>query len=324
MAKIGLVGAGSMGAVHHTSYQHINGAAVVALVGSSAQDVRSAKEWNLPLYASIPEMLAQQDVDIVDVCTPTFLHFQHVNQALEGGKSVICEKPLALTGAQARQMYDLAGKAGLHIYVAQVVQFYKQTQVLRSKIESGEYGKPLDAYFTRLSACPKWAQNGWLFHKEQSGLVPFDLHIHDLDLLISLFGVPKTSGYTAVGGAGKPYKEHYRFSYGYPNFNAVAEAGWLNADIPFISGWRVYFENGMLINEDGVVTGYPSEGPPQVFNTMDAAVVSTGAGVPPTGAYIAQLAHFISCWRRGQSSPVVPRTQILAVLDVLEHMLQND
>ena len=55
-------------------------------------------------------------------------------------------------------------------------------------MQSGEYGRMLDAQFLRLSACPRWSKSGWLFRREQSGHIPFDLHIHDLDLILSLSG----------------------------------------------------------------------------------------------------------------------------------------
>lgn len=217
-----------MGTVHHSNYAHIPGCRVAALVGASGRDRENAAAWSLPLYDSISRMVEAEDPDVVDICTPTFLHKDHAAQALRLGKPVILEKPCALTRADAEELYNLADAKGVCLYVAQVVQFTPETAVLRQVVESGVYGRPLDAVFERLSACPKWAQGGWLFDKAKSGLVPFDLHIHDLDVIVSLFGTPKSSTYTSCGGPDKGYQEQYRFTYGYDGLNVVGEAAWLD------------------------------------------------------------------------------------------------
>ena len=320
MTRIGVVGAGGMGTVHYTSFQHIEGAQVAAVVGVSGQDAARAGEWDLPLYATISEMLAAEEIDIVDICTPTYLHAQQILEAVTCGKSVITEKPLALKNADARMVFDAADLAGVHIYVAQVLQFYRESEVLHELVRSGEYGRPLDAYFVRLSACPRWAQGGWLFDREKSGLVPFDLHIHDLDLIVSLFGEPRDFGFTSCGGADKPYREHYRFRYGYDGLNVAAEAGWLNADIPFTAGWRVYFERAMVENEGGRVTAYSFDTPPRVFDTEEKVKIPTGINVPPTGTYLAELTHFLDCHEKNIPSDRVSRRQVLSVLGLLERI----
>lgn len=318
MVKIGLVGSGGMGTVHYTSFEYIEGVEVVALVGKGKQDLEKADAWGLPVFESISDMLSVENIDIVDICTPTFLHAQHVKEALQGKKNVICEKPLAMKSADAEELFKMANEARLHIYVGQVLQFYKESEILRELVRSGEYGKPLDAYFTRLSACPRWAQGGWMFDKEKSGLIPFDLHIHDLDLIISLFGVPKKHSFTSCGGADKPYKEQYRFSYAYENFNVVAEAGWLNADIPFTATWRVYFENAMVVNEGGRVIAYQFDKTPRIFDTEEKIKIPTGINIPPTGTFLAELSHFVDCYKKNRDSDIVTQKQILSVIQLLE------
>lgn len=322
MTRIGLVGTGGMGTVHYTSYGCIDGARVAAVVGVSGRDEERADEWNLPLYRTIPEMLGEQDVDLVDICTPTYLHARQIGEALAGGKSVITEKPLALSSEDAKRIYETAEKSGLQIYVGQVLQFYPESGVLRELVKSGEYGKPLDACFTRLSAAPQWAQGGWLFERDKSGLVPFDLHIHDLDLIVSVFGRPEGFRFTHCGGADKPYPEHYRFHYRYANCNVTAEAGWLNADIPFTAGWRVYFEDAMVANDGGRVTAYQFGRKPRVFDTEEKIKIPTGINVPPTGTFLAELTHFLDCHKNGVPSPKVPKSQVITVLELLEEITE--
>lgn len=324
MIRIAIVGTGGMGTVHYHNYAHIPGCQVAALVGITEQSRQSAAEWGLPLYPDIASMARAQSVDVVDVCTPTFMHKEHVTQALSLGLHAITEKPVALRAQDAREMFDLAERQGKLLLVAQVLQFTKEIEILRGLVRGGEYGKPLDAHFERLAAAPRWSQNGWLFDREKSGLLPFDLHIHDLDIIVSLFGRPERVSFTSCGGADKAYKEHYRFLYGYPTLNVSAEAAWFNADFPFTARWRVYFEQAVLVNEAGSLTAYAFDHPPRVFDTADEIQIPTGINLPPTGMFYRELSHFVDCVRRGEPSERVGREQIMTVIELLEEMTAGD
>ena len=324
MINIGIVGAGGMGTVHHSNYLHLDGCAVTGVVDPSPAGRERAAQWGVPCYESITDMVEAGGVDVVDICTPTFLHRDNVMESLSLGKTTIVEKPCALTRADAEAMFALAEEKGVNLYVAQVLQFTREVEVLRKLVREGTYGRPLDAVFQRLSARPEWAQGGWLFDKSKSGLVPFDLHIHDLDVIVSLFGVPDRAECRPCGGPAMDSPELYRWEYRCGGVNVMAEAGWLNASIPFTAVWRVYFENAMVIYDGNIVTAYPHGSEPVVFDTEEAVKIPTGINVPPTGWYYAELGHFLSCIREGKPSPLVPRERILAVLDLLETALEAD
>ena len=320
MVKIGLAGTGGMGQVHYANYQKIADCQVVAICDVTDKAKELSKEWGVPLYGTITEMVQAQDIDIVDICTPTFLHYPMVMESLRLGKDTICEKPIALHYKQAREMLDEAQKQGCHLYVAHVLQFTKEVGYLREAIQSGEYGKPLDAVFERLSACPQWVQGGWLFDREKSGLLPYDLHIHDLDVIISLFGEPDSYVTTSCGGKDKAYQEQYRFQYNFGDLHVCAEAAWFNAPIPWTARWRVYFENGMMINDQNGLIGYRFGEEPRVYDCRDEVMVSTGINVPPCGWYYNELVHFLDCHRKGIDTPYVTRRQLLTVQELLEEI----
>lgn len=320
MIKIGIVGAGGMGTVHHSNYSHMKDCRVAAVVGQTKQDEERAKEWGLPLYRDVDSMLDREEIDVVDVCTPTFLHKEHVMKALARGKHTITEKPIALKSADAKEMFDLAREKGVQLFVGQVLRFYKESQILRGLVKDQRYGKVLDASFERLSACPRWAQGGWLFDKSKSGHLPFDLHIHDLDLMISLFGKPDDYSFTSCGNGDRDYKEQYRFFYSYKEFNVVAEAAWFNADIPFTARWRVYFENAVVINDGTKTTAYQFDREPFIFDTEEKIKIPTGINVPPTGVYLEELEHFMDCVRNNRPSEIVKEDGIMAVVEILEQI----
>lgn len=318
MIKIGLVGTGGMGSVHYANYQHLDDCAVVAVCGVSQADADNAAKWGLPIYPTITEMVEQEEIDLVDVCVPTFLHHDLVMESLNLGKDTIVEKPIALSYQDAKEMLDTADAKGCLLFVAQVLQFTKEVEALREAVKSGEFGKPLDACFERLSACPKWSQGGWLFDKEKSGLLPFDLHIHDLDIILSLFGKPDSYTFTSCGGADKAYPEQFRVNYKFGDLNVVGEAAWFNADIPWTARWRVYFEDGMMINDGSTLTAYRFGHAPKVYDTTDEVMVSTGINVPPCGWFYNELKHFLQCIRKREKTPYVTREQLLNVVEVLE------
>lgn len=317
LLNIAVVGLGGMGTVHISNYEHIDNVKVVAVCDTTESGKEKAASLGVSFYEDLDQLLQNEDIDIVDICTPTFLHPKHVTTALKSGKHVICEKPLALSKKDGADMFALAREKQVQIHVAQVVQYAKETEVLRNLVESEEYGKPLDAQFLRLSARPQWVKGGWLFDQKRSGLLPFDLHIHDLDLIVSLFGVPKTVSYTSCGNKDRDYKEHYRFAYGYDNLNISAEAAWYNADFPFTATWRVYFENAVVTNDKNGVVAYRFDHEPKVFDTSEKVKIPTGINVPPTGIYLAELSDFI-CQIRLDKPNLKREKEILAVLEILE------
>ena len=316
--RIGVVGAGGMGTVHCSNYAHLKDCTVAAICDTAPSAKQRAEEVGAELFADLGEMLQKASLDVVDVCTPTFLHKQHVTAALKAGKHVICEKPLALKSADAQEMFRLAREMQVQLFVGQVLQFAPPTKVLRELVQSGEYGKLLDAQFLRLSACPRWVKNGWLFDKEKSGHIPYDLHIHDLDLLVSLLGAPDEYAYTSAGRADIGYKEHYRFSYRFGGATVSAEAAWYNADIPFTATWRAYFEEAVVVNDGETVTAYQFDVPPRVFDTEEKLKIPTGINVPPTGMFYEELGSFLKVIRETPKVPPAREEEILTVVRILE------
>ena len=318
--RVAIVGTGGMGKVHYANYQHLPDYEVAAVCDKAPASVQLAEEWGVPHFEGISEMLNAVDIDLVDICTPTFLHHDMVMESLSHGKNTITEKPIALSVKDAREMLDEAEKQGCLLFVAQVLQFTKEVGYLRDAVRSGVYGKPLDAYFERLSACPRWAADGWLFDAKKSGLLPYDLHIHDLDVIVSLFGKPDSFSFTSCSGAGKSYPEQFRVSYDYGDLHVGGEAAWFNADIPWTARWRVYFENGMMINDGTTLKAYQFDAEPKEFDIRDEVMVSTGINVPPCGWYYNELKHFAECIRENKPTPYVTREQLLTVMEILEEI----
>jgi predicted dehydrogenase len=315
--NIGLVGFGGIGRVHFSNYGHIKDCKVIAICDPSPSARQAAEEKNVPCYESLTVMLAKEKCDVVDVCVPTFQHFDAVTEALRDGRHVICEKPLALKSAHAEEMYALAEQQGVQLLVGHVLQFYTASKLLHEIVRDGRYGKPLDAVFLRLSACPRWAAEGWLLDRAKSGLLPFDLHIHDLDLMVSIFGKPESYEIFSGGRKEAAYEEYYRIVYRYPKLNVCCEAAWYNADIPFTANWRVYFEKAVLICENGKLLAYSFDSPPEEFDIEEKLKIPTGINLPPTGVFYEELTFFLERIKSGEKTQY-RRDEIIGVLTILE------
>ena len=121
------------------------------------------------------------DVDVIDICTPTHLHHEMVLQAAAAGKHIICEKPLARTVTQAQEMIRVCRNAGVRLFVAHVVRFFPEYALAKAQVQAGKVGKPAVVRLSRGSYRPKKPSGNWFLDIEKSGGMMLDLMIHDFD-----------------------------------------------------------------------------------------------------------------------------------------------
>jgi predicted dehydrogenase len=192
MIKVGIVGFGFMGHMHAQCYQ-ATGQAKVAAVADVEPDKRQEAEEKLKCIAfpSLAELLETAEIDLADVCVPTYLHEEMVVAAAKAGKNILCEKPMAMTVKSCDRMIEAATKAGVKMMIGQVIRFWPEYQVIKEIVDSGKFGRVEWLSARRLSPPPTWAWQGWLLDPARSGGAVHDLHIHDLDYVNWLLGAPK-------------------------------------------------------------------------------------------------------------------------------------
>ncbi len=159
------------------------------------------------------ELVNSPDVDVVDVCLPTPFHVEPATAALAAGKHVLCEKPMARTLAQARQIAAAADAAKGLFMPAMCMRFWSEWEWLKRTVLEGHYGKVKSATFHRLGVCPA----GWFQDGKISGGALLDLHIHDVDFIYHLFGKPDgvfSRGYSKVTGEIDHVATQYLFDSG--------------------------------------------------------------------------------------------------------------
>jgi len=145
----------------------------------------SARQFDIPLAFDSAEALCRaEEVDAVFVATPNACHLQDVLLAVECGKPVLCEKPMAINGEQCREMVEAARKAGILLGVAQVFRFEESTARLRRRVAVGQIGKPIFARAEFSFQAKDGHARTWLNDAAIAGGGPLaDVGVHCVDAL---------------------------------------------------------------------------------------------------------------------------------------------
>jgi predicted dehydrogenase len=230
-----------MGVTHIKAYQQLKAAKIVAVCDSVrlpvngvlagvAGNVTGSGDLDLGravrVYRTLAEVLADPEVDLVDLCVPTPLHPEQSIAALKAGKHVLCEKPLALNSAQARKIVQAAQAASGFFMPAMCMRFWPGWSYLKQVVQDKPYGKVQAARFRRMSPTPGWSKATYA-SGNQSGGALFDLHVHDTDFVQFLFGQPASVFSSGVTRGGDSI-DHVVTQYNYAGGPAVyAEGSWL-------------------------------------------------------------------------------------------------
>lgn len=323
--RIGLIGLGFMGATHIKAWRQVADARIAALCNPSGRhldgdftDVSGNVGDKEPLklemngvtaYRDYAAMLADPNIDAIDICTPTHTHLALVLAALAAGKHVICEKPMARSSVEARQMADAARKANRILMPAMCLRFWPEWAWLKEAVSSGRYGKVLSARFTRIAEPPGWGRSTFLDGKKSGGAL-LDLHIHDTDFVNHLFGKPLTvqsHGYSLLSGCIDHVVTRYDVACG---ALVHAEGGWTMA-----KGFG--FRMAYTVNFEKATADYDlARGKESLRLTEDGETKAIACDGPD--GYVGQLSHFIQSVRAGTQPTVVTADDGVASVEICE------
>lgn len=152
MLKVGLVGAGGISASHIPAWEDMENAELTALcdIRPERLDMHPDKRH----YTDFEEMLKNEQLDIVDICLPTYLHADCAVRALERGIAVLCEKPISLKKEDVDRIYDAAERNRVPFMVAHVLRFWPEYARIKDMADSRRYGKLLSGHMTRIGQHP--------------------------------------------------------------------------------------------------------------------------------------------------------------------------
>ena len=314
MLKVGLVGVGGISGAHIPAWEEMADAELVAIC-----DIRTERMEKYPdkrHYTDFEEMLANEDLDILDICLPTYLHADFAVKAMEKGINVICEKPISLKNEDVERVYSTAKKNNVKFMVAQVLRFWPEYELLKEIYDTKKYGKLLSGTMIRLGGYPRWSWDGWMMDEKRSGLVPFDLHIHDLDFMVYAFGMPKIAHQYR---SKLPKQDFISVTYDFGEFSINSEASWYATCYPFTAEFRFQFEDAVVSNENGKMMIYLKND--EKIDLSQQADGDTGSiNLPKSDAYANEIIYFANCVKNNLPVEKVKPEELECVLNILNSL----
>ncbi len=313
MLKVGVVGCGGISGAHIPSWQKMNDVSIVAICDIRPE--KSERYEGLKAYTDFDLMLSENEFDIIDICLPTFLHCEFALKAMNKGINVLTEKPISLKESDVDLLYGTAEKNGVRFMVAQVLRFWNEYEVLKQIYDTKKYGRLISGSMWRLGGYPSGGWNNWYTNKELSGLIPFDLHIHDLDFLVYAFGNPKSF---VCNRKELPEQDYLSSVYDYGDFFITAEASWYKAKYPFYMGFRFQFRDAVVAFERDGLTIYDCDG-----NTIKPCEENADREnksdfeLPSSDAYANEIRYFADCVKNNTPVEKVTKESLLEVLKIL-------
>lgn len=258
---VGVIGLGFMGSTHIDAYQaaeragypchlvavcdsdparHTGKVAPAGNLVTADRDRLLFDPSRVSVYADANDLLADQAVQLVNICTHTQTHVDLALRALRAGKHVLVEKPVALKSSDVRRVAEAAEAAGVRCMAGMCVRFWPGWSWLKRQIDSGALGAVKSASFQRLGNGPDWALD--FYHRtEWSGGALADLHVHDADFVRWCFGEPD-----AVVSTGSANHVTTIYQYADGPAHVLAEGGWLApAGFSFRMRYLVEFEQAI-------------------------------------------------------------------------------
>lgn len=310
--KVGIIGIGFMGSTHFRIYNNHPLAEIKAIA-----DVDEAKlkgDWskivgnigdadnNIPIdltglnaYSNAYELINDPDIDLVDICVPTYLHAEYTIAALRAGRHVLCEKPIARNVKQARDIRSAYNESNKYLMIGMCIRFWPEYQHAYQLVKSGKLGKIKTATFKRVS--PSLAGNSWedwFMNNELSGSALTDLHLHDTDAIHYFFGKPKkVRSFGLKGFRSDSGIDHVFTNYQFENDMLVfGEGGWAAAGAtPFEMSFMVVGEKGTIrLSESGYQIIYE-----------DGTMESPSPAEPglPTGWHV-EIDYILNCIKKNK------------------------
>ena len=319
--KVGIAGIGFMGMVHYLSYRKLDGIDVAAL--AEPNEKRLGGDWTdikgnfgpqgemmdlagIEKFTDAAEMIAMADVDYIDVCLPPGMHAPVAINALEAGKHVFCEKPIALTSDDGIAMVAAAETAGKLLLIGHVLPFLPEYRKAYDLIQSGAYGPVIGGHFKRVISDPAWLNDYW--KADCVGGPMLDLHVHDAHFIRLLFGMP--TSVTSQGRMREELAEYWNTQFEYENKDLVVSAtcGVINQQgRPFMHGYEIHLENATIGFEFAVIDDQPESLLPLTILKPDGSVErpDLGGGDPMMQAFDFELAEVARSIGAGAPSPIL-------------------
>jgi predicted dehydrogenase len=324
--RIAVLGLGFMGSTHLKALAGIPRAELAAVASDDERQLSgdlTGVQGNLggpgermdfsgiAVYRDWREAVLDPRAEAVDICLPTRLHAPAAIAALEAGKHVLVEKPMALDAASADAMLDAARRSGRVLMVAQVLRFFPAYRAMADAVRSGRLGAVRAAAFRRRCAAPSWSP--WLLDAAASGGGVLDLLVHDIDMCIHLFGPPEAV--SATGYADLARGIDWIAAHLYYDGPAVAVTGGWHP-----SGAYPFSMEYSLVADGGAIEYNSAGGAPVLYAAGGSRTELQADG---TDGYQAEIEYFVRCCMEGSQPALCPPDESAQAVRLAGLMLES-
>ena len=338
--KAGLIGVGGAARLHLPGWKENEHAELVALADTNpALLAERGLDWEVArLYDSPAALLADPEIDLVDLCVPNAYHAPLAIAALESGKHVMCEKPLAPTPAEIRRMIDARDRSGRMLMTAQHLRFHAKSLALRMHVDNGALGAIYHARCWALRRAAVPCSTSFTLKQHSGGGPVLDIGVHVLDLTMWMMGNP-----TPVTVSGTTHAPLHKQPGAFSVWGGALPAEWdveefASALVRFDNGASVVLEVSWLLHhhvpegqyEDMQVWLYGDKGgavwPSNQLLSSDPAsqqfLSSSAAPLDQVPAHARECRAFAEAVALDMPSPV-PAEQALNLMTVLQGIYQS-
>jgi len=325
--RVGIVGSGTIGRVHAEAIQQCEGVQIAAV-----SDVELGRAKTLAADFEVPhaltdyrKLVGEESVDAVLVCSPNNTHLPVVLAAIDAGKDVLCEKPLAMNAREARRMVEAAQKADRILMAGQSSRYTAPAIFMKKLAESGRFG---DIYYgkglwLRRTGIPR----GWFQDAKQSAGGPLiDLGVHAIDLLWWLMDNPKPAAaygvtFDHLGSTGQGMGG-WGVNYSPSKFSVEDMVG---AIVRFEDGralgidisWAAHTGDLYWLRFFGTKGGGQIQPEPMIYQTDGETKLDTVPQLNQQNPYVNEDQHFVDCIRKRQE-PISSGSQAVVIAQILD------
>ena len=324
MLKCVLIGAGYIAQNHVDALISNPDTELVGVVCRNPEHARWIEERvpSCRYFSTFEEAWKATKPDFADITTPTDTHEQYVVLAAKLGCHVFCEKPATFTAESFDRMCKACNDAGVKFMIAQVVRFLAYPKKVKEWISEEKLGSIHMYYQKRLCQHPTWST--WHRDPAISGGALYDLHVHDLDFIYSLFGLPSevfASGWKSPGGCWNHVVSNLKWKNG---MTAVCEGCIeMTGNFPFSVEIRADGDMGTLhhVQTAGANINDGQEQLSLTWYPADSAEAEKIA-VEPNDGFVEELGAFIDSINGNKGVPIA-QEEIRDVLSIIEALKQS-
>ena len=271
-----------------------------------------ARKHDLRAFADLDEMLADDGIDMIDVCLPSFMHEAFAVRIARAHKHILIEKPIAFTTEAARNIFATARNHQVRVMVAQVLRFWPEYVMIKEMCDRGELGNIITVYAARLGQMATWAD--WHRYPDQSGETLMNLTLHDIDFLHYLLGKPVSVYSAGARNADCNYNDVMNIFKFESGANAIVDGSLgMTAGYPFTMRMRVLGDKGTL--EFQYIAGV-NIGPESVSSLTwyRSGGKSEQVTVDNCDPYGKEIEYFARCIVSGEDTDTVSEQSVMQVL----------